>query len=512
MDEKVVIDGEHLAVEQVVNVARHHWNTALDPAARTKMEVTEKAVQEIVERDEPVYGINTGFGPLRDTKIDRKEVGRLQVNLIRSHSVGTGDPFPEEVVRAAMLIRANTIAKGYSGARTTVVETLLQMLNKDVTPFVPEKGSLGASGDLAPLSHLALVMVGEGEAYHKGERMTGQEAMEKAGILPLQLKAKEGLAINNGATFTAGIAALAVSDAEALIKSAVLAAALSFEAFKVTSKAFDERIHQLRPHEGQIRIARHIRDLTRGSKIIDSMEKKVQDDYSVRCFPQVLGSSLDAIEYVHHIVETEINSATDNPLIIDEYPISGGNFHGQPLALAMDFLGIAVSEIGNISERHTAKLVDSHHSDGLPIFLIPKGKEGLHSGLMIAQYTAAALVSENKVLSHPACVDSIPTSANAEDHVSMSTIAARKAREIIKNTETITGIEILCAAQGVDLRKNEGFSSDDLGAGSRGVYDMTRQHIPFLEEDRYLYPEVEEMRNLVHQRILIKKTSQFWEF
>jgi histidine ammonia-lyase len=511
MDEEVEINGEHLIIEQVVGVAHHHWNVTLDPKARIRMEVSEKTVQKIVEKDEPVYGINTGFGPLRDTKIDRKEVGQLQANLIRSHSVGTGNPFPEEVVRAALIIRANTIAKGYSGARPAVVETLLQMLNKRVVPFVPEKGSVGASGDLAPLSHLALVLMGEGEAYYKGERMPGQKAMEKAGITPLQLRAKEGLAINNGATFTAGIAALAVSDAEALIKNAVLAAALSFEAFKATSKAFDERIHQLRPHRGQMEIARYIRDLTRRSKIIDSMGKKVQDDYSVRCFPQVLGASFDAIAYAHDVVETEINSATDNPLIIDEYPISGGNFHGQPLALAMDFLGIAVSEIGDISERHIAKLADFHHSDGLPIFLIPKGREGLNSGLMIVQYTAAALVSENKVLSHPACVDSIPTSANAEDHVSMSTIAARKAREIVNNVESIIGIELLCAAQAVDLRKNEGFTPDDLGEGTHTVYAAVREHISSLEEDRYLYPDMEASRNLVHERILIEKTQKYWK-
>jgi histidine ammonia-lyase len=241
------------------------------------------------------------------------------------------------------------------------------------------------------------------------------------------------------------------------------------------------------------------------------MEKKVQDDYSVRCFPQVLGASFDAVTYAHHVVETEINSATDNPLIIDEYPVSGGNFHGQPLALAMDFLGIAVSEIGNISERHIAKLADFHHSDGLPIFLIPKGREGLNSGLMIVQYTAAALVSENKVLSHPACVDSIPTSANAEDHVSMSTIAARKAREIVSNVESIIGIELLCAAQGIDLRENEGFTPDDLGGGNRIVYSAIRQRIPTMKDDRYLYPELEEIRNVVHQRTLIEKTDQYWK-
>ncbi len=510
MEKEIEIDGEHLTIEQIVNVSRHHRKVTLNSQARAKMENSERAVRRLVEKDEPVYGISTGFGPLREKKISREQTGKLQSNLIRSHSVGTGPPFPEEVVRAAMIIRANTIAKGYSGARPIIVDTLLDMLNRGVTPFVPEKGSVGSSGDLAPLSHLALVVMGEGEAFFKGERMPGREAMEKAGITPVELQAKEGLAMTNGATFTAGLAALAVSDAENLIYNALLGAALSFEALKVTSRAFDERIHELRPHKGQIEAAYHIRTLIRGSTIVDSMKKKVQDDYSVRCFPQVLGASIDTVQYVRSVVETEINSATDNPLIIDGTPFSGGNFHGQPLALAMDFLGIAVSEIGNVSERRTAKLLDSNHSDGLPIFLIPEGKAGLNSGFMMAQYTAAALVSENKVLSHPASVDSIPTSANAEDHVSMSTIAARKAREIIKNVETVIGIELLCATQGIDLRRSEFLIPDALGEGTRAVYTAIRKDISHVAEDRYLYPDLERIRAMVHERTLVEKTEKYW--
>ena len=509
MDAEIKIDGEHLTIEQVVGTARHHRNITLSSTARVKMEGCEKALHTLVEKDEPIYGINTGYGPFRDKKIDKEQVKQLQINLIRSHSVGTGAPFPEEVVRAAMVIRANTIAKGCSGVRPVIVDTLLEMLTKKVTPFVPEKGSVGASGDLAPLSHLTLVLMGEGEAYYNGERMPGGEAMEKAGIGAIELQAKEGLAVNNGATFTAGLAALAVSDAENLAKNALLAATLSFEALKATSKAFNERIHNLRPHTGQIESAQYIRALTKESTIIDSMKEKVQDDYSVRCMPQVMGASMDAISYVRRIVETEINSATDNPLIIDGNPISGGNFHGQPLALAMDFLGIAVSEMGNISERHTAKLVDADHSDGLPLFLIPKEKAGLNNGFMMPQYTAAALVSENKVLSHPASVDSIPTSANAEDHVSMSTIAARKAREIIKNVETIIGIELLCAAQGVDLRSKEFSIPDALGEGTRVVYKTIREDIAQVTEDRYLYPDIERIRKMVHEGTLVEKTK-YW--
>jgi histidine ammonia-lyase len=357
---------------------------------------------------------------------------------------------------------------------------------------------------------LTVVVIGEGEAYYNKKKMAGSKALEKAGINPVELKAKEGLAVNNGATFTAALAALAVADAENLINNALLAASLNFEALKVTSKAFDERIHKIRPHKGQIESARIIRQLTKGSVLIDSMEKKVQHDYSVRCTPQVLGASVDAVEYIRSVVETEINSATDNPLIIDGNPISGGNFHGQPLALVMDFLGIAVSEIGNIAERRTAKLLDNNHSDGLPIFLIPEEKAGLNSGFMMAQYTAASLVSENKVLAHPASVDSVPTSANAEDHVSMSTIAARKAREIIQNVETVLGIEFLCAAQGIDLRRKDFSIPEDLGEGTRHVYNAIREGIPPLVEDRYLYTDIEKIREMVHNKVLTEKTVKYW--
>ncbi len=511
METEINLDGDKLAIEQVIKVARHRWKATLSPVARKRMEDSEKILHKLVEQDGPIYGINTGYGPFRDKKINKGEVEQLQTNLIKSHSVGTGNPFPEEVVRAAMLIRANTIAKGYSGARPLIVNTLLEMLNNNVIPFVPEKGSVGASGDLAPLSHLALVLLGEGEAYYNNERMPGGKAMKKAGINTIELKAKEGLAINNGATFTAGVAALAVADAENLIRNALLAAALSFEALKATSKAFDERVHNLRPHTGQIEAAQYVRALIEGSTLVDSLQKKVQDDYSVRCMPQVIGASIDAIQYVRSIVETEINSATDNPLLVDGAPISCGNFHGQPLALAMDFLGIAASEIGNISERRIAKLVDKNHSDGLPAFLIPEERAGLNSGFMLVQYSAASLVSENKVLAHPASVDSIPTSANAEDHVSMSTIAARKAREIMENVEAILGMEFLCAAQGVDLRRKEGFIPDSLGEGTRTVYKTIREEIPELTKDRYMYPDIQKMREMVHHRVLTKKTEKYWK-
>jgi histidine ammonia-lyase len=510
MDTGIEIDGDHLTIEQVIAVARHQEKVKLSAKARKKLDESHEVVERLLHADKPMYAINTGFGPFRDKRINNSDIEALQTNMMRSHSVGVGNPFPEEIVRAAMLIRANTIAKGYSGARQVVVDTLVDMLNRGVTPFVPEKGSVGASGDLAPLSHVALVMLGEGEAYYNTGKVSGKTAMEKAGIPPITLKAKEGVAVNNGTAFSAAEAAHAVSDSEALMKNALMAASLSFEALKITSRAFDERIHALRPHPGQITAARVVREFTRGSKIIDSMQEKVQDDYSVRCTPQVMGASLDALAYAKGIVETELNSVTDNPILVDNTPISGGNFHGQPLALPMDFLGIALSEVGNIAERRIAKLTNAHHSDGLPPFLIPEEKAGVNSGFMMVQYTAAALVSENKILSHPASVDSIPTSANAEDHVSMSTIAARKANEICENVEHIIGIEFLCAAQGVDLRKDEFSIPRDLGGGTRMVYEAIRQEIPYLEEDRYMYPDLMKIKRMIHDRVLIEKTNSVW--
>jgi len=505
MDTEIVIDGDHLTIEQVIAVARYGKKVKLSDEARKRMDKSARCVETLLHTDRPIYAINTGFGPFRDKRIKNSDIEALQKNMMRSHAVGVGDPFPDEIVRAAMLIRANTIAKGYSGARQAVVDTLVKMLNETVIPVVPEKGSVGASGDLAPLSHVALVMLGEGEAYHNGSQLPGNEAMEKAHISPITLRAKEGVAINNGTTFTAAEAACAVADADNLIKNALLAAALSFEALLITPHAFDERIHALRPHMGQMEVAKIIRELIEGSILIGSLPDKVQDDYSVRCTPQVMGASLDALAYVRTIVETELNAVTDNPILVSETPLSGGNFHGQPLALCMDFLGIALSEIGNISERRIAKLTNKHHSDGLPPFLIPEEKAGVNSGFMMVQYTAASLVSENKILSHPASVDSIPTSANAEDHVSMSTIAARKANDIVENVEHIIGIEFLCAAQGVDLRSNAFSIPDDLGRGTRPVYETIRKDIPYLEEDRYLYPDIMKIKTMIHEGILTEK-------
>ena len=495
----VSIDGESLTIEEVVNVARHSTQAVLDESARKKLLDSRAVIERALKEGRTVYGVNTGFGDLADVSINENDLAVLQVNLIRSHSVGVGDPFPIDVVRGMMLLRANALAKGYSGVRVEVVETLLSMLNEDVVPVVPEQGSVGSSGDLAPLAHMVLVMIGEGEAQFKGERMDGSAAMKKAGISPLTLQAKEGVALINGTQPMTSIGVLTIHDAFILIQNASIAAAMSLEALRGTRVAFDPRIHEIRPHEGQSNIAEVMRKLLPDSEINQSHAEcgKVQDAYSLRCIPQVLGASLDTIRYVRSIIETEINSATDNPLVFPESDtvISGGNFHGQPIALAMDFLGIALSEIANISERRTNRLVNPDLS-GLPPFLTKEG--GLQSGLMIVQYTAAALVSENKVLAHPASVDSIPTSADQEDHVSMGTIAARKARTILNNVMNVIAIEYLCATQGVDL-----LAPMKPSEPLENVRKQIRKIVDTLEEDRVLHKDIAKLRDMIHSGVIV---------
>ncbi|MFX1481981.1 MAG: histidine ammonia-lyase [Promethearchaeota archaeon] len=489
----VRVDGESLTIEDVVNVARRNEPVQLDDSVISRVESSREVVEKAMREGRVVYGVNTGFGELAHVSIDKEDLARLQVNLVRSHSVGVGTPFSHEVVRGMMLLRANALAKGYSGVRLVVIETLIEMLNKDVTPLVPQKGSVGSSGDLAPLAHMALVLIGEGEAYYEGNLFKGKEALKKAGIKPVVLQAKEGVALINGTQPMSAIGALIVNDALKVIADSTIAAALSLEALRGTRVASDERIHAVRPHEGQSDIARALREVLRDSEINQSHANcgKVQDAYSLRCIPQVLGASLDAIRYVYSVLEVEINSATDNPLVFgdDNVVLSGGNFHGQPIALAMDFLGIALSEIANISERRINRLVNPHLSD-LPAFLTAEG--GLESGMMIAQYTAAALVSENKVLAHPASVDSIPTSGDQEDHVSMGTIAARKALSILENTNTVIAIEYLCACQGIDflapLKPSEPLQK---------AFAAIRKVVPKLEADRSLSPDIAKIQELL---------------
>ena len=489
---KIIITGDTLTLEEVAAVCRNYEEVELSDYAVQKIIESRKVVDEFVENEKVVYGITTGFGKFSDVTISKEESKTLQENLIISHAVGAGKPFETEVVRGIMLLRINNLAKGYSGARLVTVQTMIEMLNKRVHPIVPEKGSLGASGDLAPLSHMVLPMIGLGQAEYMGQVMTGKEAMEKAGIPVIELTAKEGLALINGTQVMTAVGALTLYDALNIVKAADIAAALSFEAQNGVVDALDYRLHEIRPHKGQIETAKILSELLAGSKMTTRQgEIRVQDAYSLRCVPQVHGASKDAISYVKEKVETEMNSVTDNPIIFPETKegISGGNFHGQPMALAFEYISIALAQLANISERRIERLVNPALS-GLPAFLVDHG--GLNSGYMIVQYSAAALVSENKILAHPASVDSIPSSANQEDHVSMGTIAARKAKEIMENVRRVLATEILCACQGIDLRGNKG-----LGAGTKIVYREVRKLIPMLKKDRPLYEDINKCEELI---------------
>ncbi len=495
---KIIITGDSLTLEEIALVCRNYYEVELSQSAVDRITASRKIVDEFVENEEVIYGITTGFGKFSDVSISKEESRLLQKNLIVTHAVGAGKPFDTEVVRGIILLRINNLAKGYSGAKIETIQTMIDMLNKKVHPIVPQKGSLGSSGDLAPLSHMVLPMIGLGKAEYMGEIMTGGEAMKKAGIPVIELTSKEGLALINGTQVMTAVGALTVYDALNLIKVSDIAAALSFEAHNGVVDALDHKVHDVRPHKGQMDTARILLDLLEGSRMTTRQgELRVQDAYSLRCTPQVHGASKDAINYVKERVEIEINSVTDNPIIFPETRegISGGNFHGQPMALSFDFLGIALAELANISERRIERLVNPALS-GLPAFLVEHG--GLNSGFMIVQYSAAALVSENKVLAHPASVDSIPSSANQEDHVSMGTIAARKAKDIMENVRRVLAMEIMCACQGIDLRGNKG-----LGNGTAPVYDEVRECVPVLTEDRPLYEDINKCEELVINNTII---------
>ena len=489
---EIELTGNEITLEQIKNVARQGAKVTLSSRAKDNIQRSREVVDRLVEQSKVVYGVTTGFGMFSETFIQKEFTNALQKNLIISHAVGAGEYFSDEVVRTAMLLRINNFTYGYSGIRLETVETLVEMLNRGVTPLVPEKGSLGASGDLVPLAHMVLPLLGLGRAKYQGEVMAGAEAMRAAGIPTLELTQKEGLALINGTQFMTAVGALAVYDALELLKVADIAAAMSFEAQNGIVDALDARMHAIRPHKGQQDSARIVKKLLEGSKNVTRQgELRVQDAYSLRCTPQVHGASKDAVNYVKEKVEIEINSVTDNPIVFADTgeAISGGNFHGQPVALAFDFLGIALAEIADVAERRIERMVNSSLS-GLPSFLVERG--GVNSGFMIVQYTAAALVSENKVLAHPASVDSIPSSANQEDHVSMGTIAARKAREILGNVRRVLAIELMCACQAIDLRGDKG-----MGAGTRAVYERVRREIPFLTEDRPLYDDINRSEALI---------------
>jgi histidine ammonia-lyase len=475
----VEIDG-HTLTPEAVGAAVNGAPVRLAMRARAKVQRARDFVETIIREQRPVYAVSTGVGGLYRHLISSSDAQALQRNILRSHAAGVGAALPEQIVRAMMVLRANALATGYSGIRPIVIETLLAMLDARIHPIIPEQGSLGASGDLAPLAHLALVLIGEGEAMLGGRRVSGREALATAGIAPIVLQPKEGIALINGTQLMTASGTLFLLEAERLATLADIAGALTLEALAGTDEAFSPRLHELRPHPGQVASAQHLRALLQGSaRVTHKAYMRVQDAYSLRCMPQVHGATRQALAHLRAVLTIEINSVTDNPLIFSDTNevLSGGNFHGQPLALAQDYATLAVAELANISERRIERLVNPALS-GLPAFLTDNS--GLQSGYMLAQYTAAALVSENKVLSHPASVDSIPTSANQEDHVSMGALAGWKALRVLANTQQVLGIELVVASQGID------FGSGDLGRGTGPAYRVARRRVPALIEDRVL--------------------------
>ena len=502
----ITLTGNTLTLEDLVEVSRHKARVELSQEARQNVITSRAIVEDIVAKDKVVYGITTGFGEFSKVKICQEDCAQLQENLIRSHACGYGMYFTTDIVRAVMLTRANALSKGYSGIKLETLETLIAMLNKEVHPLIPEKGSLGASGDLAPLSHMVLPMLGLGEAEYQGLHMSGKEAMDKAGIPIIKLDAKEGLALINGTQVLTSTGALAVYDAEALIKLSDITAALTMEALRGITDAFDPRIHIIRNQRGQIVTAKNMLRLLEGSTYTTRQgELRVQDAYSLRCIPQVHGASKDTVAYVKSIVELELNAVTDNPIVTREGDIiSGGNFHGEPMAVVFDFLGIGAAEIASISERRLERLINPQLND-LPAFLTTDG--GISSGFMITQYAAAALVSENKILAHPASVDSIPSSANQEDIVSMGTIAARTARDIIDNVKRVITTELMAACQAIDFRANDGFK---LGVGTQPAYDVIRREIKFMERDNdiEMYKELDKITALITSREILETVEK----
>jgi len=508
MMEEIIIDGESLTFEQVIAVAYGRPGgprVVLAEKARSAVDRCARAVEKLIERGEIAYGITTGFGAFKDRIISRDEVELLQRNIVLSHAVGVGEPFDTPTVRAIMLIRANTLARGFSGIRVETLELILELLNRGVHPVIPKKGSLGASGDLAPLAHFACVLVGTGEAEFGGEVMPGEAALERAGLTPINLAAKEGLALTNGTTIMTAVGLLETWKARRLADLADVAGCLTLEALNGTPMAFDERIHSLRPHPRQIECAKRLREILDGSEFTREFDPtNVQDAYTLRCMPQVHGACRDAVAYAEWLLGLELNAVTDNPLIFADEDLSnievlsGGNFHGEPLALAFDYLAIALSDFGNISERRTMRLTDeSSNAHVLPPFLTEHG--GLNSGFMIVQYTAAALCTENKVLSHPASVDTIPSSANVEDHVSMGATAAVKLRQVADNLAGILALELMCAAQGIDLRLKRYGEDRQLGSGTREIYRKIRESVPFIERDEYMKPHIDRVRSIVDE-------------
>lgn len=496
----VFLDGNSLTLEQIEKVARDGEKVEIKQSQIAQIKKSREIVEQKLAGEELIYGVTTGVGKLATTRIPPKEASELQHNIVRSHSTGVGSPLPQDITRAIILLRANALAKGYSGVRLQLIQSLIELLNRRIHPVIPDLGSVGASGDLAPLAHLALTLIGEGEVEYRGKVKKAVDALKEAGLNPISLVAKEGLSLVNGTQATLGVLSLVLLDAFRLSALADLAAAMSVDTLRGTPVPFDHRIHSLRPHSGQVEVARRLTQLLEGSRIRESHREceKVQDAYSLRCTPQVHGACRDLMKYVRTVVEIEVNSATDNPLVFpeDEEILTGGNFHGEPLAFAGDALAMALSEFAGISERRVARLLDGSLS-GLPQFLTRKS--GLHSGFMIAHLTCVSAVAENKILSHPASVDSLPTSGGQEDHVSMSYTSAMKALKIKGNLETALSIEFLCAAQALDLLRPLR-SSKKLEL----VHSKIREIIPVLEDDRPLYSDILAMKKLLQKPDLLQ--------
>lgn len=496
------LTGNDLTLSNIEKVIYNFENVSICEDSLERVKESRYKIEQLIEEHEVIYGINTGFGKFSDVEINQENIDALQKNLIYSHACGVGEPFSESISRAMVLLRANALLKGYSGVRPIIIERLIDLLNYKIHPVIPQQGSLGASGDLAPLAHLALVLMGEGEVFYEGERINTAKAFAKVGLEPIELKAKEGLALINGTQAMTAVGVNAYLEAEKIIKQSELIAAMTMEGLNGIIDAFDDLIHSVRGYPEQRDVARRIRAYTENSLLTTKQgEKRIQDAYSIRCIPQVLGASWQTLKYVKEKLEIEINAATDNPLIFleDGKVLSGGNFHGQPIAIAMDLLKIGVAEVANISERRIERLVNPQLND-LPPFLSPE--PGLQSGAMIMQYAAASLVSENKTLAHPASVDSIPSSANQEDHVSMGTIAARHAYQIIQNTRRVIAIELICAMQAVEIK-----GIDKMAKHTYTLYEKARQVVPTINQDRIFSKDIEALQQWLKEVQVLDETN-----
>jgi histidine ammonia-lyase len=503
----IYLDKQPITIEDLVAVARAYAEAKISEETRVRVENTSGLIAKWINEKKVIYGITTGIGAMCNIMISDEDSRKLQENILMSHAAGVGPPFADDVVRTIIALRVHDLSLGYSACRMNTIEYLLAFLNKDVIPMIPEKGSVGASGDLAPTAHLGLVLVGKGEAALNGEHLSGFEALKRIGLPPLRLEPGEGLAIINGTQVMTAIGVLVVHDAVRLSKIADIACAMTLEVLMGSNSEFDPLIHRVRPHPGQGITAENMRRLTAESEIIASHEgcARIQDAYTLRCSPQIHGASKDAVAHAGRVIDIEINSTTTNPLIFPEIEDIrlGGNFHGQPVAMAADYLSMGLAEFGSVSERRIERLVNPQLSE-LPAFLVKNG--GLNSGYMLGQYAAAALVSENKVLAHPACVDSIPTSANKEDHVSMGSIAMRQTREILTNVENVLAIELLCAAQAYDLLTE--YNPMKAGLGTREAYQVIRRHVPFLDKDRELYIDINAVVKLIRSGEIVNAVEK----